>query len=152
MTTDKDKTILNHKDGLHQIPRELLTMCPSLWTWTGLVLTDNKGGTKHIGAELPPWKKGVALKTLRQTNALGPWGACFECGQMGHFARNCPRKRKQANINLLDFDDDKNMIPKPIGPIRDKVASVKQQLTSMMEQERDALAKEMGIDEDFPAA
>ena len=35
---------------------------------------------------------------------------------------------------------------------RDKVASVKQQLTDMTEQERDALAKEMGIDEDFPAA
>ncbi len=36
--------------------------------------------------------------------------------------------------------------------LRDNVASVKQQLTSMTEQERDALAKEMGIDEDFSAA
>ena len=39
-----------------------------------------------------------------------------------------------------------------IVPVRDKVALVKQQLSSMTEQEWDALAKEMGIDEDFPIA
>ncbi len=36
----------------------------------------------------------------------GPRGACFECSQMGHFTRNCPRKKRQANINLLDFEED----------------------------------------------
>ncbi len=41
---------------------------------------------------------------------------------------------------------------KPIAPVRDKVASVKQQLSSMMDQEQDTLAKKMGIDEDFPTA
>ncbi len=39
-----------------------------------------------------------------------------------------------------------------IAPVRDKVTLVKQQLMSMMDQERNALAKEMGIDEDFPTA
>jgi len=71
---------------------------------------------------------------------------------MGHFARNCPRKRKQANINLLDWEEDDSITTQPILPVRDKVASVKQQLTSMTDQERDSLAKEMGLDEDFPAA
>ncbi len=71
---------------------------------------------------------------------------------MGHFARNCPRKRKQANINLLDCEDNDSINIPPIPLARDKVASVKQQLTSMTDQERDALVKEMGIDEDFPAA
>ncbi len=71
---------------------------------------------------------------------------------MGHFARNCPKKRRQANINLLDFKKD-NLITMPtIAPVRDKVTLVKQQLMSMMDQERNALAKEMGIDEDFPTA
>ena len=72
---------------------------------------------------------------------------------MGHFARNCPRKKKPANINLLDYEEDDNIATEPIllQP-RDKVASVKQQLTSMTEYEQSALAKEMGIDEDFPAA
>ncbi len=71
---------------------------------------------------------------------------------MGHFARNCPRKHRQANINLLDFNDDDETMIEPIAPVRDKVASVKQQLSSMMEQEWEVLAKEMGIDEDFPTA
>ncbi len=71
---------------------------------------------------------------------------------MGHFTRNCPRRRKQANINLLDCEDEDSINIPPMPLPRDKVASVKQQLTDMTEQERDALAKEMGIDEDFPAA
>ena len=45
------------------------------------------------------------------------------------------------------------MMTEPIAPVpRDKVASVKQQLSSMTEHEQEALAKEMGIDEDFPTA
>jgi len=79
-----------------------------------------------------------------------PRGACFECGQMGHFTRNCPRKRKQENINLIDYNDKESVGIPPMP--RDNVASVKQQLTDMTPQERDVLAKEMGIDEDFPVA
>ena len=71
---------------------------------------------------------------------------------MGHFTRNCPKKRKQENINLLDCEDDDSITIPPIPLPRDKVASVKQQLSSLTDQERDALAKEMGLDEDFPAA
>ncbi len=71
---------------------------------------------------------------------------------MGHFTRNCPRKWRQANINLLNFDDDNKTSIESMIPVRDKVASVKQQLSSMTEQEQGALAKEMGIDEDFPTA
>jgi len=71
---------------------------------------------------------------------------------MGHFARNCPRKKKQERINLIDYDDNES-INIPAAPIpRDNVASMKQQLTSMTPEERDSLAKEMGIDEDFQTA
>ena len=72
---------------------------------------------------------------------------------MGHYARNCPRRKKKESINLIDYDDYEESVDIPPAPIpRDNVASVKQQLTSMTPKERDALAKEMGIDEDFQAA
>jgi len=71
---------------------------------------------------------------------------------MGHFARNCPRKKKQEKINLIDYDDGESINIPPAPVPRDNVASVKQQLTNMTPQERDALAKEMGIDEDFQTA
>ncbi len=71
---------------------------------------------------------------------------------MGHFARNCPRKKKQERINLINYEDEESINIPPAPVPRDNVASMKQQLTSMTPQEREALAKEMGIDEDFQTA
>ncbi len=69
---------------------------------------------------------------------------------MGHFARNCPRRRRQENINFLKSSDQNEEEDEPVP--RDTVASIKQQLNSMTDQEWNALAKEMGVDEDFPTA
>ena len=69
---------------------------------------------------------------------------------MGHFTRNCPRRRRQETINFLKSDDQSDQNDQPIP--RDMVASMKQQLSSMTDQEWNALAKEMGVDEDFPTA
>jgi hypothetical protein len=68
---------------------------------------------------------------------------------MGHFARNCPRKPRRANINLIDLQEegpsDDKLVPTP-----GKVVSIKEQLVRMTDKEREELAREMGVAEDFP--
>jgi hypothetical protein len=71
---------------------------------------------------------------------------------MGHYARNCPNKPR-ANINQVDFDQESyyEEVPSP-PPEVDRVGSLKDQLGRLTDKEREDLAKEMGIDEDFPTA
>jgi hypothetical protein len=70
---------------------------------------------------------------------------------MGHFARNCPQKPWRANINLIDLQEE-GPSDDELVPTLGKVASIKEQLIRMTDKEREELAKEMGVAEDFPAA
>jgi hypothetical protein len=70
---------------------------------------------------------------------------------MGHFARNCPQKLQRANINLIDLQEE-GPPDDELTPALGRVASIKEQLTRMTDKEREQLAKEMGVAEDFPTA
>ncbi len=115
----------------------------------------NKRYDDQRGQGHPPqrqWNSSNAPRQMNDAPVPMDLDCCCECGQMGHFAQNCQKKKKQENINLLDYEEDDSITIPPIPLPRDKVASVKQQLSSLTDQERDTLAKEMGLDEDFPAA
>ena len=67
---------------------------------------------------------------------------------------NCPQCNTRAN--LIDFNDNfdrayiEESIPEETSP--NHVARIKSELNAMSLEDKEALAKEMGVDEDFPTA
>jgi len=77
---------------------------------------------------------------------------CFECGQTGHYARNCPHRRcqGQTKANLINFNEEYDNYEGFETPTR--IEDIKQQLNAMSLDKKAKLAKEMGVLEDFPTA
>jgi hypothetical protein len=87
--------------------------------------------------------QGQVIQTNNQKNTNN---ACFECGQEGHYTRNCPKKQR-SQARLIDFDDSESYTP------TSRVANIKAELASMTTEEKDQFIQEMDgkQNEDFSA-
>jgi len=94
----------------------------------------------------------VQTSPPRTTNSGNTSNACFQYGQVGHFARNCP-SRQRANANLIDFDaKEGNREQYTQEDPQDHIVQMKAVLAQMSISKKAEMAQQMGAAEDFPTA
>jgi hypothetical protein len=71
-----------------------------------------------------------------------PVTVCYQCGDTGHYARNCPTRTttRTTTANLIDFNQFDYEQPAE----EDRVARLKAELGQMSNNEKERLACELG--------
>ena len=108
----------------------------------GQTRAPNRGRGRGRGYQANATNAGSSQRN--QTN-----NACFQCGEIGHYARNCPRR--QARANLIDFQPGDEQYEAPVME-PDKPTSLGATIRNMSFAEKQQLAQEMAGEQDFPLA
>ena len=110
----------------------------------------NYQGNNFWGRQNPNRYQGNCLQNSFQGNAAATGNlsnTCFQCREVGHFARNCPKHRpnNQYNhtANLIDFNDNQNYTDNNLTK-EDPVETLQAQLNSLSTENREKLAMVMG--------
>ncbi len=119
----------------------------------------NYRGNNFRGRQNPNHYQGNRLQNSFQGNAAATTNqsnACFQCGEMGHYTRNCPKchpsNQYNRTANLIDFNDNQNYTNDNTIE-EDPVEALQAQLNSLSTKNRERLAMTMGGNEqDFPSA
>jgi len=83
---------------------------------------------------------------------------CFQCRQMGHFARDCPQHQAQSQSRVTDWTEQIHAPNKfPIddtstnAPPKDRVSAAKVYFMALTEEERSQVSSDLGNSSDFPS-
>src|SRR6266478_9546568 len=120
----------------------------------------NYRGNNFRGQQNPNRYQGNRPQNNFQGNAAAAGNssnACFQCREVGHFARNCPKCRQSGQYNwtanLIDFNDNQSFANDDIAE-EDPVEALQTQLNSLSTENREKLMLAMGggDQQDFPSA